>query len=153
MKIKVLLLAAIVPAILSGCGDMHRYAQYVYENQTGKAIEIAFYDETYYDAATGTVNPDARLFYSFVIAASERYYEAAAPVYDSDREAIRNPFENVGGKYVSVSNGEVVVVQTRPEGLFDQSNYVRTSEEDDLVWLLYVFTDDFFASGIPVAAE
>jgi hypothetical protein len=54
--------------------------------------------------------------------------------------------------YASVSNGEKIVTQKEEDNdeLFRVGSYVESSYEEYHRTFVYIFTDDFFADGVPI---
>lgn len=142
MKIKFLLILT-TAAMLCGCNPiLYRSAYYTFINETDKTIVVNLYEQNYYESAAMQIPKDAEPIYSFTIAAGEKFIKILPPAYNKPgRNRIAAPFSDIHTRGISVSDGERISLAPF---LFYEKNYKTTSETKEVVYLQYIFTDEFF---------
>src|SRR5699024_8165573 len=95
---------------------------------------------------------DAEPIYSFTIAAGEKFTKILPPAYDRfGKDSILNPFDDIKAGCISVSNGELIIVQSYRGFLCNGASYEITQNTKDATYLQYIFTEEFFNDfGLPV---
>ena len=66
---------------------------------------------------------------------------------------IADPFDDLKFEGLSISNGEWEVGDMVGAYLYHAENYDITKETKDVVYLQYIFTEEFFKRGYPILTE
>lgn len=152
MKTKLLLLL-ITAATLCGCEPLRDRVTYcTYVNGTDKAIIVTLYDRDYrtYESRISEVDPDAKELLSFTIAPGDQYTRTLPPFPSMPKGGIAPPFDDIeDAACITVSNGEKIIIDYSPYGLFNPFSYYYevTRDTNKSVHIRCMFTDEFFKYG------
>lgn len=148
-----LLLLLVAAATLYSCHPTGRkIAYYTFVNETDKIIVVNLYDQDYYESPAMQIPEDAEPIYSFTIAAGKNFTKILPPAYNGvGKNSILDPFDDIKAGCISVSNGELIIVQSYRGFLCNGDSYEITQNTEDATYLQYIFTEEFFNDyGLPV---
>ena len=155
MKTRLLLLL-VAAATLCGCDhSYYKYAYYTFINGTDKTIIVTLYDQTYYSDEWGPgKNPNAKPVYNFTITPGGEFTKILTPPPTGGFGTnIADPFDDLKFEGLSISNGEWEVGDMVGAYLYHAENYDITKETKDVVYLQYIFTEEFFKRGYLILTE